>query len=99
MLRETVPVQVSKEVIPRSTLILSSYLFLNLDHYVGAKPLQSRCGAKSAPLFRDAGDSESSESRFPYTTPLPGLSQQVIAVIVPHAVTAPRYMILCICSL
>lgn len=76
-----------------------SLCFWIWDHHVGAEPLQSRCGAKSAPVLRDAGDSESSESRFPYTPPFPRLSQQVIAVIVPHAVTVPRYTILYVCSL
>lgn len=91
VLRETVTIQVSKEVIQDQHLFcLSSSLFLNLDHYVGSKPFQSRCGAKSAPVLRDAGDSESPKSWFPYTTPFPGLSQQVIAIIVPRAVTAPR---------
>lgn len=81
------------------TLCLSSVVFFNLDHNAGTEPLQSRCGSQSAPVLRDAGDSESQASRFPYPVPFPGLSQQVIAGIVSQAVTAPRYTTSEVCSL
>lgn len=97
VLRETI--QVSKELIPRWTLWLSSDVFLNLDHNAGTQPLQSRCGSEPAAVLRDAGDSQGPESRFPYTAPFPGLPQQVIASIVPKAVMVPRYTILYVCSL
>lgn len=63
--------------------LFASYprLVYSLGFCLGTKPFQSRCGAKTAAVFRHAGDCESAESWFSREAALSGFPSQVKVMV------------------